>query len=105
MVASIDCFGRPPTRPISRSNSGPATGVPPALKAWLAALTASCARPDLVVSVAVLLRLIRLTLLAVRAAIFSGKANVEEVVARSGERADAIFRKPWDFDGLLAWIA
>lgn len=51
-----------------------------------------------------LLRAVRLGSRPVRVAIYSGKADAEEIVAESGEQPDAMFRKPTDFGKLLAWI-
>jgi two-component system response regulator TctD len=52
-----------------------------------------------------LLRAIRVGARPIRAAIYSAKLDAEMIVARSGERPDAIFRKPWDLDDLVAWVA
>jgi DNA-binding response OmpR family regulator len=51
-----------------------------------------------------LLRAIRVAAMPVRAAIYSGKPDAETIVAASGERPDAVFRKPVDFNRLLAWV-
>lgn len=50
-----------------------------------------------------LLRAIRLGVLPVRAAIFAGYVDAEAIVAASGERPDAMFRKPMDLNHLIAW--
>ena len=52
-----------------------------------------------------LLRLIRLASRPVRVAIYTGAADAEAIVARSGERPNALFRKPADLDRVLAWVA
>jgi DNA-binding NtrC family response regulator len=51
-----------------------------------------------------LLRAIRLGSRRIRAAIYSGNEDAEEIVEASGERADAMFKKPTDFGRLLAWV-
>jgi CheY-like chemotaxis protein len=51
-----------------------------------------------------LLRAIRLGSRPIRAAVCSGRIDAEAVVAASGERPDAVFRKPLDLDRLLEWI-
>ena len=40
----------------------------------------------------------------IRFAIFSGRLDADAVVAASGERPDAVFKKPLDIDALLAWV-
>src|SRR5215212_5021841 len=51
-----------------------------------------------------LLQFIRQMPHPVRVAICSGTPDVETVVAASGQRPDALFRKPLDLDRLVAWI-
>jgi DNA-binding NtrC family response regulator len=41
---------------------------------------------------------------AVRFAVFSGLQDLAEIVAASGERAEAVFRKPDDADQIVEWI-
>lgn len=50
-----------------------------------------------------LLRAIRHARLPVRAAVLSGSLDAETVVAASGERPDAVFRKPVDLATVVAW--
>src|SRR5262245_25817123 len=40
-----------------------------------------------------------------RVAIYSGLLDAEQVVNACGQRPDALFKKPVDFDRLLEWIA
>jgi DNA-binding response OmpR family regulator len=51
-----------------------------------------------------LLRAIRLRSMPIRAAIYSGKEDADVIVRASGERPDAMFKKPTDFNRLLAWV-
>ena len=39
-----------------------------------------------------------------RVAIYSGLLNAEAIVAACGERPDALFKKPMEFDQLLEWV-
>src|SRR4051812_370646 len=41
----------------------------------------------------------------IRVAIYSGLADAEAIVAACGERPDALFKKPVEFDQLLEWVA
>jgi DNA-binding NtrC family response regulator len=41
----------------------------------------------------------------VRVAIYSGLCDAETIVANCGERPDAMFRKPVEFEKVLEWIA
>jgi len=52
----------------------------------------------------VLLQKIRREARPIRVAVYSGLVDAPEVVKMSGETPDAIFRKPIDFDELLAWV-
>lgn len=47
---------------------------------------------------------IRLRSMPMRAAIYSGKEDADVMVGASGERPDAMFKKPADFNRLLAWV-
>jgi DNA-binding response OmpR family regulator len=51
-----------------------------------------------------LLRAIRLGSMPIRAAIYSGNEDAELIVGASGERPDAMFKKPTDFARLRAWV-
>lgn len=51
-----------------------------------------------------LLRAVRLSSRRVRIAVCSGRLDADAIVAASGERPDAVFRKPLDLDRLLEWV-
>jgi DNA-binding response OmpR family regulator len=51
-----------------------------------------------------LLRAIRLGSKPIRAAIYSGTEDAEDIMEASGERPGAMFKKPTDFGLLLAWV-
>jgi CheY-like chemotaxis protein len=52
-----------------------------------------------------LLRAVRLGSRPVRVAVCSGRIDADAIVAASGERPAAVFRKPLDLDRLLEWVA